>query len=131
MSDLVLHEPRPHNDGGTVHWLIINREERRNALNADVMAQMSLGALRAISDPDARAIVITGIGDKAFCAGGDLNRGRRRNALWPELSEPQQSCGRLLPSAGTVQSARYRPRQWSCTGGWAGADVCLRYGRCL
>lgn len=75
MSDLVLHEPRPHADGGTVHWLIINREERRNALNADVMAQMSMGAIKAISDPSARAIVITGIGDKAFCAGGDLNRG--------------------------------------------------------
>lgn len=75
MSELVLHEIRPTDDDANIHWLIINREERRNALNADVMAAMAAGAIKAGADPDARAIVITGIGDKAFCAGGDLNRG--------------------------------------------------------
>ncbi len=47
----------------------IDRPERRNALNAEVCAQL-LARLEA--EPDLRAVVITGAGDKAFCAGADL-----------------------------------------------------------
>ena len=47
----------------------IDRPERRNALNADLCAQL-LGHLEA--NRDLRAVVITGAGDKAFCAGADL-----------------------------------------------------------
>jgi enoyl-CoA hydratase len=47
----------------------IDRPERRNALNAELCAQL-LEHLE--SAPDLRAVVITGAGDKAFCAGADL-----------------------------------------------------------
>ena len=47
----------------------IDRPERRNALNAELCAQL-LADLEA--EPDLRAVVITGAGDKAFCAGADL-----------------------------------------------------------
>jgi enoyl-CoA hydratase/carnithine racemase len=47
----------------------IDRPERRNALNADLCAQL-LAQLEA--DPELRAVVVTGAGDKAFCAGADL-----------------------------------------------------------
>jgi enoyl-CoA hydratase len=47
----------------------IDRPERRNALNADLCLQL-LGNLD--SAPDLRAVVVTGAGDKAFCAGADL-----------------------------------------------------------
>jgi enoyl-CoA hydratase len=47
----------------------IDRPERRNALNADLCTQL-LADLDA--EPDLRAVVITGAGDKAFCAGADL-----------------------------------------------------------
>jgi len=47
----------------------IDRPERRNALNAELCAQL-LARLEA--EPDLRAVVITGAGDKAFCAGADL-----------------------------------------------------------
>jgi methylglutaconyl-CoA hydratase len=57
---------------GNVHWLTINRLERRNALNPGVMENLRQGILAASSDPDIRAIVITGVGNKAFCAGADL-----------------------------------------------------------
>ena len=67
MSDVVLHEVR-----GPAAWITINREERRNALNPEVTAGL-LGALAvADADPAARVVVLTGAGEKAFCAGGDL-----------------------------------------------------------
>jgi enoyl-CoA hydratase len=47
----------------------IDRPERRNALNAELCTQL-LADLEA--EPALRAVVITGAGDKAFCAGADL-----------------------------------------------------------
>jgi len=57
---------------GAVHWVVIDRAERRNALNEAVAAGIAQGLDRAESDPQCRAVVLTGAGDKAFSAGGDL-----------------------------------------------------------
>lgn len=52
--------------------LTLNRAERRNALNADILQGLHRGLARAAIDPEVRAVVITGAGDEAFCAGADL-----------------------------------------------------------
>lgn len=57
---------------GGVAWLTIDRPEARNALSADVRAGLWEGTHRFTADPDAAVLVLTGAGDKAFCAGGDL-----------------------------------------------------------
>lgn len=57
---------------GSVLTLVIDREERRNALNAEVIAGLRAGLDAAEADPAVRVVVITGAGSKAFCAGGDL-----------------------------------------------------------
>jgi enoyl-CoA hydratase/carnithine racemase len=57
---------------GAVQILRINRPEARNALNAAVIGGIGLGVEESDADPDVRAIVITGTGDRAFCAGMDL-----------------------------------------------------------
>lgn len=57
-----------------VWWLTIQRPEALNALNADVLAEMS-EALRTVGElpfESARALVITGAGEKAFVAGADI-----------------------------------------------------------
>ena len=56
----------------SVQWIIINRSERRNALNDDVVAAIANGIKTASENPQIRAIVLTGAGNKIFCAGGDL-----------------------------------------------------------
>jgi enoyl-CoA hydratase/carnithine racemase len=55
-----------------VAWLTINREEARNALALAVREGLWAGARRFNDDDNARVLVLTGAGDKAFCAGGDL-----------------------------------------------------------
>lgn len=57
---------------GTTAWVTLNRPQALNALSRDV--NIRLGELEAEleHDDDVRAIVITGAGDKAFCAGADL-----------------------------------------------------------
>ena len=57
---------------GQALWLTIGREERRNALNESVFDGLRAGIAQADASPEIRAVVITGAGDKAFCAGGDL-----------------------------------------------------------
>jgi enoyl-CoA hydratase/carnithine racemase len=71
MSDAtVLHDKRGH-----AFWITINRPDKRNALNASVIAGIVDGYRRAHEDSDVRVIVLTGAGDKAFCAGADLQPG--------------------------------------------------------
>jgi enoyl-CoA hydratase/carnithine racemase len=55
-----------------VATISINRPERRNALSWDVIAQMRAALAEAKTDATVRVVVITGTGDKAFCAGADL-----------------------------------------------------------
>ena len=57
---------------GAVSILRLNRPEARNALNPELLTQIGLGMIEAENDPDLRAVVLTGTGDKAFCAGMDL-----------------------------------------------------------
>src|ERR1700721_564648 len=57
---------------GRALWITINRPEQRKAMNAAVVAGIARGYRAAHDDPDVRVIVLTGAGDKAFCAGADL-----------------------------------------------------------
>lgn len=57
---------------GHVATITIDRPDRRNAINPDVVSGISEGLARAESEDLVRAVVLTGAGDKAFCAGGDL-----------------------------------------------------------
>jgi enoyl-CoA hydratase/carnithine racemase len=50
----------------------INRPEARNAFNAAVMSGIGNALLQADADPQIRAVILTGTGDRAFCAGMDL-----------------------------------------------------------
>jgi enoyl-CoA hydratase/carnithine racemase len=57
---------------GPVARVTINRPERRNAMNAGVMQGLRDALARARDDGTARVVVLTGAGDRAFCAGADL-----------------------------------------------------------
>ncbi len=57
---------------GPVAWLTINRPEARNALNSEVREGLFAGVRRFNDDDAAKVLILTGAGDRAFCAGGDL-----------------------------------------------------------
>lgn len=52
--------------------ITINRPERRNALDAEHYAALSQAWIRVRDDSDIRVAIVTGSGDKAFCAGADI-----------------------------------------------------------
>lgn len=66
-ADAVLYELR-----GPVAWMTINRPNAHNCLGAAVRDGLFSGFRRFEDDSDAMVLVVTGAGEKAFCAGGDL-----------------------------------------------------------
>jgi len=57
-------------------WITLNRPDARNALSRDVNLQLQDLAAELEGREDVRAIVLTGTGDKVFCAGADLKERR-------------------------------------------------------
>jgi len=57
---------------GQVLILRLDRPEARNALTGPMMRGLGAAAREAENDPEIRAIVLTGSGDRAFCSGMDL-----------------------------------------------------------
>ncbi len=66
---------------GAVSILRLNRPEARNSLNPELLAAIGFGMIEAESDPEVRAVVLTGTGDRAFCAGMDLRAFAEGGAL--------------------------------------------------
>ena len=55
-----------------VATVTLNRPDQRNALSPQLLAELVDAVHRARDDDAARALVLTGAGDKVFCAGADL-----------------------------------------------------------
>jgi enoyl-CoA hydratase/carnithine racemase len=85
---------------GAALWITIDREARRNAMNKAVLAGIEAAITQAQSDPAIRAIVLTGAGQKAFCAGADLSTGTGTFTLG--LDEPMTDFGKLARLVRTL-----------------------------
>jgi enoyl-CoA hydratase/carnithine racemase len=57
---------------GAVLVARLNRPDARNALTPELLRGISAAIVDAETDPEIRAVVLTGTGDRAFCAGMDL-----------------------------------------------------------
>ena len=68
MSDAVLYAV----DGDGIAVITINRPEQRNCLSKDVRDGLHAAWAQFEADASARIAILTGSGEKAFCAGGDL-----------------------------------------------------------
>jgi enoyl-CoA hydratase/carnithine racemase len=57
---------------GKVGVLTLDRPDRRNALSRRTLQELGRLGRELVADPGVRAIIVTGAGDKVFCAGADL-----------------------------------------------------------
>lgn len=68
--------------------IVLNRPEARNAVNGAVSTAVGQALVTAQSDPEVRAVILTGAGDKSFCAGADLKAiSRGENLYHPDHPE--------------------------------------------
>jgi enoyl-CoA hydratase/carnithine racemase len=79
-----------------VAWLTMNRPEAANALNADLRAALTQGFHRFADDREAAVLVLTGAGNNAFSAGGDLKEMAATELQVPPIDFVPQP-GRTIP----------------------------------
>jgi enoyl-CoA hydratase/carnithine racemase len=86
---------------GSVLVVRINRPKERNSLNVAVMAGIGNSLSEADQDGEIRAVVLTGTGDRAFCAGLDL-RAFAAGGLAPSDDEQRgmEAFGRFVAGSG-------------------------------
>ena len=83
-------------EAAKVGWVTLNRPHRMNALNGQLIADLRRALDQMETDDRVRCVVLTGAGDKAFCAGADLG-----------------DVGALTPAAVTALA---REGHWLCIG---------------
>jgi enoyl-CoA hydratase/carnithine racemase len=87
---------------GGVARIVLNRPEVRNALSRTLIDELATALAAYEADRDARVIVISGAGDRAFCAGADLKGVRDRGTTL----EARESFAGLAKILETIPNMR-------------------------
>ena len=115
MADEILYENR-----GPVAVVTMNRPEARNAINAGVREGLLAAWQRFEKDDNARAAILTGTGDRAFCAGADLKEmSATKLGVLPRNFMPTLNVNVHVnkPVIAAVNGVAY-------AGGWALVQMC-------
>ncbi len=122
-SDAVLYEV---DTTSHVARVTINRPERRNALSWAVMGELRAALARAREDEAVRVVVLTGAGDRAFCAGADLaNMAPSPDAGFVELHHSRAELAHLLQDLWALGKPTIaRVRGFALAGGFGLALAC-------
>jgi enoyl-CoA hydratase/carnithine racemase len=116
---------------GAVLRLTINREARRNTLTGDILAGIDAAFAETAHEPGLRAIVLTGAGDKAFCAGADLTG----DAFKLDPSMPYQRLADLMRASRRVTVPIIARVNGACVAGGMGllalADLAVAHPRAV
>lgn len=116
MSDAVLFDAR--DDGIAV--ITLNRPEARNALGKEIREGLFAAWGRFERDPALRVAILTGAGDKAFCAGGDLKEMTEIRMTVPPrdmFPVPGDNIELTKPTIAAVNGVAF-------AGGWMIAQAC-------
>lgn len=81
---------------GAVLVARLNRPDARNSLNASLFRAIGAAVIEAESNPEVRVLVLTGTGDRAFCAGMDLRAFSAGEAVGVGADPDTKACNRLM-----------------------------------
>jgi enoyl-CoA hydratase len=116
MTDAVLFQAR--DDGIAV--ITLNRPETRNALSREIREGLRSAWERFETDPALRVAILTGAGDRAFCAGGDLKEMVETGMAVPPrdmYALPGDTIELTKPTIAAVNGV-------ALAGGWMIAQAC-------
>jgi enoyl-CoA hydratase/carnithine racemase len=105
---------------GAIAIMTIDRADARNALGKGVRDGLFAAWERFENDPALRVAILTGAGDKAFCAGGDLKEMAALNLQVPPpgmFPVPGDNIRLTKPTIAAVNGAAF-------AGGWLIAQAC-------
>jgi enoyl-CoA hydratase len=116
MTDAVLYELAEPG----IAVITINRPEQRNCLSAEVRAGLRAAWDQFEGDSEARIAILTGSGEKAFCAGGDLKEMVDKQLKVPPrdmFPVPYENITLSKPTIAAVNGVAF-------AGGWMIAQAC-------
>ena len=120
MSDAVLYAV----DSDGIAIITINRPEQRNCLSKEVREGLFAAWKQFEQDASARIAILTGSGEKAFCAGGDLKEMVETGLKVPPrdmFPVPYETIKLSKPTIAAVNGVAF-------AGGWMiaqGCDLCV------
>src|SRR5438874_2976299 len=107
-----------------VATITINRPDRRNAMSWTVITELREAFAEARADHEVRVLVLTGAGEKAFCAGADLS-GMAAGAGFVDLHDARGELARLFREVWELGKPTVaRVRGYSLAGGFGVALMC-------
>ncbi len=111
-DDVVLYERR-----GPAAWLTLNRPDKLNALNREIVAGLHAGMDRALADDEVKVVVLTGAGN-AFSAGFDISAeaGEGIEGAYPWREELAKDVDVMMRLWGLPKPTIAAVRGW-CLGG--------------
>src|SRR5215510_1512161 len=115
MTEEILYENR-----GRVAVITINRPAARNAINQGVREGLAEAWERFANDRETRVAILTGAGDKAFCAGADL----KEMALKKLGSLPRNFLSTLNVNTQVTKPVIAAVNGVAYAGGWALVQMC-------
>ena len=112
--------------GDGVATITLNRPEQRNPLGPQMVADLLAALQHAKEDDAVRAVVLTGAGDKAFCAGADLSSwAAEASEVDRHLARPHSSsCSSPASGSASRWSAASTAMRSPAASGWRCAATC-------
>jgi enoyl-CoA hydratase len=129
-----MYEHLTYEQQGPVTLIAIDRPERMNAIGPRTHRELVDAWTRFRDDDQAHVAVLTGSGDKAFCAGGDLKSGADGDPLevtgGPDgVLGPSRWTDLYKPTIAAVNGAAYAGGlEWVCWTDLAIADAHATFG---
>ena len=74
---------------GHIATIRFNRPRKLNAMTPEMAAAMIDAVAQCNADPDIRCVILTGAGDRAFCAGSDISELDRYETPWEFRNRPE------------------------------------------
>ncbi len=99
-QNITIEQPEPG-----IYLLTVNRPKALNALNSATLDEIGAAAEAVAADENARVLLVTGAGEKAFVAGADISEMQNFTPAEGEAFSARSAC-----RAGSVPRAR-----WNCS----------------
>lgn len=114
---------------GTLAWIVFDQPERRNAISAQMWAEIPEAAARADADPEVRCVVLRGAGEEAFVSGADISEFESARS-GVGAGDYDQANARAFAALARIRCPVLAMIHGYCVGGGAALSLTadLRYG---
>jgi enoyl-CoA hydratase len=102
---------------GAIGWLVFNNPERRNAVSLEMWQAIARVLADFEADPEVRAIVLTGAGDKAFASGADISQFEKQRADTEGVQRYEQTSGAAMQRLKALDKPTLAMIRGYCLGG--------------